>query len=520
MGEAILNFYNSKIKKQYKIAFISSFFISLMIHLYKFANTLPNRDSLYNYYSDQNVLQAGRWALSWACGISSYYDLPWVNGLMSCFFLALTVVVIVSLLRIKNPVLIVLTGALLAAAPATTETFYFLFTADGYMLSMFLAALGVYLSRIDEKRDLYQLAAVICICVSCGIYQAYVSFALILSVCCFIRELFAGNHDKKTCERWVLRQILIYVIALVSYYMIWKWSMLLSNVLPTHYQGISQVGQVSFGLFVNGAIRAVKTTVLYFLQWNILEKGISFYCALSLFLFIAFIGGVVIAFVKSKLWTRKWAVVFLALCLLSIAPFACIWHFTSDFVRYRVMMLQSLTLLFVLVGVLWEEWGNTVGKNIICIFLFLMVFNNALLANISYYYMNLCYERTYADGLEMMIKIHNFKDKYDFTKIAVLGNRRYELQTKNIDPQFKKLQTYGKLHSLNILQEKTLLYDSDHTTKFLQVTFGLDLKVVDFVQRNAMLDTEKVRNMGRWPAGNSMAVMRDTLVIKLSDRKE
>ena len=99
MGEAILNFYNSKIKKQYKIAFISSFFISLMIHLYKFANTLPNRDSLYNYYSDQNVLQAGRWALSWACGISSYYDLPWVNGLMSCFFLALTVVVIVSLLK-------------------------------------------------------------------------------------------------------------------------------------------------------------------------------------------------------------------------------------------------------------------------------------------------------------------------------------------------------------------------------------------------------------------------------------
>ena len=149
-----------------------------------------------------------------------------------------------------------------------------------------------------------------------------------------------------------------------------------------------------------------------------------------------------------------------------------------------------------------------------------MVFNNALLANISYYYMNLCYERTYADGLEMMIKIHNLKDKYDFTKIAVLGNRRYELQTKNIDPQFKKLQTYGKLHSLNILQEKTLLYDSDHTTKFLQVTFGLDLKVVDLVQRNAMLDTEKVRNMGRWPAGNSMAVMRDTLVIKLSDRKE
>lgn len=520
MGEAILNFYNSKIKKQYKFALISSFFISLMIHLYKFTNTLPNRDSLYNYYSDQNILEAGRWALSLACGISSYYDLPWVNGLMSCLFLALTVVVMVALLKIKNPVLIFLTGALLAVSPATTETFYFLFTADGYMLSMFLAALAVYLSRIDEKRELYQLAAAVCICISCGIYQAYVSFALILSVCYFIKELFEGKYDKKTCEKWVLRQIVIYVVALASYYMIWKWYMLLSGVIPTSYQGISQVGKVSLWLFINGAVSAVKTTVLYFLQWNILEKGISFYCTLSLFLFIAFIGGLVIAFVKSKLWTRKWAVVFLALCLLSIAPFACIWHFTSDFVRYRVMMLQSLTLLFVFVGVLWEKWGNTVGKNMVCLFLMLTIFNNALLANISYYYMNLCYERTYADGLEMMIKIHNLQDKYNFNKIAVVGNRRYELEPQNIDPQLKKLQTYGKLHTLNILQEKTLLYDSDHTTKFLQVTFGLDLKVENLAQRNTWLDTEKVRNMGRWPAGDSMAVIGDTLVIKLSDRKE
>ena len=156
----------------------------------------------------------------------------------------------------------------------------------------------------------------------------------------------------------------------------------------------------------------------------------------------------------------------------------------------------------------------------VCLFLMLTIFNNALLANISYYYMNLCYERTYADGLEMMIKIHNLQDKYNFNKIAVVGNRRYELEPQNIDPQLKKLQTYGKLHTLNILQEKTLLYDSDHTTKFLQVTFGLDLKVENLAQRNTWLDTEKVRNMGRWPAGDSMAVIGDTLVIKLSDRKE
>ena len=115
---------------------------------------------------------------------------------MSCLFLALTVVVIVALLKIKNPVLIALTGGLLAASPATTETLFFLFTADGYMIAMFLSALAVYLSRIDENRTLCNVGAAVCICISCVIYQAYVSFALILAVCYFINVLLQNSYDK------------------------------------------------------------------------------------------------------------------------------------------------------------------------------------------------------------------------------------------------------------------------------------------------------------------------------------
>ena len=152
MGEHLLAFYKTKIPSNYKLAFFSSFIIGLIVHLYKFTNTLPNHDSMFNFYSDQNVLGSGTWALSIACGFSSYYDLPWVNGLLSIFFLALTVVVIVALFRIQNPVVIVLSGGILAASPATTETFFFLFTADGYMLAMFLAALAVYWSRIGRNR--------------------------------------------------------------------------------------------------------------------------------------------------------------------------------------------------------------------------------------------------------------------------------------------------------------------------------------------------------------------------------
>ena len=103
------------------------------------------------------MLGSGRWPFSLFCAISLYYGLPWIIGLLSCVFIELTIVVIVALYKIENSVLIALSGALLVSLPATTETLFFLFTADGCMISIFLDTLGVYFSRIEEKNylDLY-----------------------------------------------------------------------------------------------------------------------------------------------------------------------------------------------------------------------------------------------------------------------------------------------------------------------------------------------------------------------------
>lgn len=520
MGEGLLCWYRDSVKKEYKIAFSATFVIALMIHLYKFTNTLLNHDSVYNYYSDQNVLGSGRWALSLACGISSYYDLPWVIGLFSCVLIGLTVVVVTALFQLKNPVLIGLVGALLAASPATTETFFFLFTADGYMLAMLLAALAVWFSRIEEKRVSRLVLSAVCVCVSCGIYQAYVSFALLLAVCWFIDVLLQDRYDAKACFRWVVRQAVIYITALASYYIIWKVCLRVTGTAVNDYQGISEVGKISIGLLINGAVSAVKTFILYFLQWNVLEHGFTLYSVLSILFILVMAIGLLLAFVKSGIFRRKWAVVLVGLCLLAIVPFACIWHFTSDSVGYRALMLQSLTLLFVLTAVLFERWAKPGIKDAVCLFLMVIVLNNALMANISYFYLHMCYERTYAEAAEMMAEIHDLQDEYEFDKIAVLGTRLLEVSLAAEDPETGKMHVSGKIHILSGLLEKTLLFDSDHTTNYLKAVFGLDLDVLEYAQRNELLNTNEVRAMGCWPAGDSITVMGDTLVIKLSDRKE
>lgn len=520
MGEGLLECFRRRVKKEDKLAFVTTFLIALLIHLYKFTNTLPNHDSVYNYYSDQNILGSGRWALSLACGMSSYFDLPWVIGLLSCVMMALTVVVIVALFGIRNPVLIGLTGALLAASPATTETFFFLYTADGYMMAMLLAALSVYFSRIEETRRSRLALSGICLCVSCGIYQAYVSFALLLAVCYFIDVLMQNRTDRQTCCAWVLRQAVIYIASLAAYYAIWKLCMRVSGISPTDYQGISEVGRLSAGLLANGLIRSIQTVVLYFLQWDVFAHGWSLYSMLSVVFLCVLAIGLVISIVRSGMLKRKWAMGFLLLCLLSIIPFAGIWHFTSDAVGYRAMMLQSLTLLFLLAALLYERWAKPAAKNAVCLFFLLVVANHALMANIGYFYMNLCYERTYAEGLEMMIRIHALQDQHEIDGIAVVGDRLSGVQWPISSAETGKISPAGKIHILSGLLETSLLFNGEHALPFLKTNYGLELKAVARERLEQISEFPQVQSMGCWPAGDSMAVIDGTLVIKLADEGE
>lgn len=517
MGLDFISFLKHKVSKEQKIAFIGTFVIALLIHLFHFSNVLPNHDSILNYYTDQNILGSGRWALSIACGFSSYFDLPWVIGILSCVFIALTAVTVITVLNISNPVLILLSGGLLAASPAITETFFFLFTADGYMIAMFLAALSVYLSRMEEKRLLPQFLSAACICISCGIYQAYVSFALILAICYFMHQLFLNQYSQKTCIRWIIRQFCIYVGALATYYIIWKLLMHITGTAANNYQGINEVGKLSLSLITGGIWRSVKSFAWYFIQWNVFKFGLTPYILLNLIFIVLFLTGLFIAVNKSGILRRPWALILVILCLIAIIPFACIWHFTSESVIYRAMMLQSLTVLFIFAGVLYETWAEQAGKNLMALLLFATIANNSLMANIGYSHLHLCYEQTYAEGLYMMQDIRELQQKHSFSRIAVIGNRHEQVAHYAIDPYSAEINPVGQIQIFSELLEKSMLYDSSRIVSFLKTIYGIELESVPRQERKLLFETEAVQSMPVFPVKGSLAVIDNILIVKISD---
>ena len=97
--EQTLSRLRSAIRPEWTITFFSALVFGLAAHFYKLTNWLPNWDSLVFRYDAQDMLHFGRYFLSLACGFSSYYDLPWLNGLLSLLLLACAAAVIADLFQ-------------------------------------------------------------------------------------------------------------------------------------------------------------------------------------------------------------------------------------------------------------------------------------------------------------------------------------------------------------------------------------------------------------------------------------
>ena len=537
MGSEILAFYENKVKKSWKTAFYSAFFIGLLVHIYKFTNLLPNADALYNFYSNQNMTASGRWFLSIACGFSSYFDLPWVNGIMSLVFMGLTSAMVAEVFRMKNPVLILLCSGLLVSFPAITATMSYEFTADGYMLAMALAALSVCLSRMEYMGKAHWrklLLSGICICFSCGIYQAYVSFAFVLAVCYFMMELLENRREEKVLWKWIGVQVLIYGCALAGYYLIWKLCLTLQGFTASSYQGIDRVGVMGAGDLVSALIKIAGDFVKFFLEWNILEHGITVYSFLNILFLLCFAFALAAAAWKSGTLKRKNHLLLLLLCVAALPVGCYLWYLTSPDVIYHALMLQSVCLLYIFAAVLFDRWLCSRGNMAALILLAAIVFNNSVTANMYYNLMHQSFEKTRAAAVELSTRIHLLddgqvqyvaiygglggygqEDHFAHDKLRQLGGWKVINRTI-LSPMFLSQYTDFNLSYYRINDMEYPVVENDPDIPAPQ-DWEFRFPMQDKKTRDALAETVEFAAMPVWPARDSVQVIGNTVVVKLSE---
>ena len=541
MGDCFVKWYREKIKSTWKLAFFSAFIIGLLIHIYKFNNITPVQDSLYNLYNSQNMVQSGRWFLTVACGFSSFFDLPWINGLFSVFFISLTAAVIAEVFEMKNPCLIVISSGMLVSFPAIYATFGFGFTADGYMIAMLLAAMSVQFTKIPKgeyvRKDLIVRTVLggACICLSCGIYQAYISFAYLLAIFYFVGELLDNKHSTKKYMTWIVGQTVMYVAALAAYYVIWKACMHFQGYAATTYQGLDSIGQYGGRSLSQTIYELLYSFVMFFLEYSPVRYGFTKWSILSILVLVAFVAGLVLAYFHSGCRKSKLSTVLIALCVISIPFGCCVLMFTSEEVFYHTLMMQSICNLYIFTGVLWEKWFKPKYSTVVGLLLFVVVLNNAVMANVYYKHLDDCFKRTQALAVEVNTRVHMLDDgniKYVF----FAGKLDDYTSEERMDAAILRETGPWKWVSYTLLSERFIAAYTDFELSYYRDN-GLEYPVVNYTsgelpfpkdyelrfpllseeQQALLMDSTEFQEMPQWPAKDSVKVIGETVVIKLSN---
>jgi MFS superfamily sulfate permease-like transporter len=151
MPEELFKKIKSSIPRQFKICFVSALLVGLVAHIYKLTNWLPNWDSLVFRYDPQNMIALGRWFLPVVCAPSSFYDLPWLVGLLALVFHGLGAVCICRMFRVSKSTTAALIGAAVITFPTVTSVLTYNYVAEGYAIAFLLSSLAATL-LVEEKR--------------------------------------------------------------------------------------------------------------------------------------------------------------------------------------------------------------------------------------------------------------------------------------------------------------------------------------------------------------------------------
>lgn len=496
-----------RIKESWKVAFLSTMILGLMVHMPIMLSDIPNHDGLDSLYFDQNMITSGRWFLTIACGFSSYYTLPWLIGLLSILFLSLTAVCLTEFLELKSNVATILCSGLLVTFPSLASTFAYVFTMDGYMLALLLAVVA----PLCVKKCRYGvILGGLCLAFSMGTYQAYLPFAVLLSIY-GILLVFISESTMRDKVFAVLRYLFMGIIGVVSYYVILRILLWVQGKELASYQGINSMGNVErVGIF--SVIKEMYADFMAFsLKGNVLVNNLFSIVALCVLI------GVAVAVVFDQMLQKKWykSVWFYTVCLLLLIglPIATnlILIISPDVTYHLLMRYQWILYPIICVALIdrfhgekcYAQWGLLLAGGV-------LVFNYAVTVQIAYSNLEKRYEKTYAYCIRLLDRIEQTDGYYQGIPIAMVG-------VVGDDPYPITDITGEVTEGMIGISGDQLLYTGQNYELFMANYLGATLNILPTDAMKDMYYDERYCAMGSFPAKDSIQIIDGIMYIKTED---
>ena len=498
------------IKREWKIAFAAAFVLGLLIHMPIMLSDIPNHDGLASMHFDQNMITSGRWFLSVACGFSSYYTLPWLIGLLAMLYLGLAAVALTEVLEVKSTWAIVGISGLLVAFPALASTFAYVFTMDGYMLAVLLATMSVLLTK---KYKWGFVAGGVCLSLSMGIYQAYLAFAILLSIYSILLLAMEQRSIKEIIKK-SLNYLYMGICGAGLYYVVLQILLKIQGKALGTYQGAETVGEAG----QTGLLENIKNMYVDFftftLKGNVLANNVFSYIAIGL-LAVAVLVVLIIVAGKKKWFSKPWLYLFMVLLIVGLPVAPNIILLILPDVTYHTLMRYQWVLFPILMIAFYEKKSEEMSQNtfvvsmewVVVFSVIVLIWNYTVTDNIAYSNMQKKYEKTYSYCLRLLDRIEQTEGYYQGIPIAmigVIGDEAYPTTDITGDVTAGLIGAGGDY----------LLYTGQNYKQFMEHYLGANLNILPAEAMAEMYYSDEYVSMKSFPDKDSIKIIDGVMYIK------
>lgn len=494
-------------------AFLSVFVSGFFMHAAAMLMDAPNHDGLASMYFDQNMITSGRWFLGIACGISSYFSLPWLIGVLSLIYLGITAVLLIKLLEITRPVTVVLISVLLVSFPTVASMFAYVFTMDGYMLGLMLAVLCVLLTH---KYRFGFIWGGLSLAFSMGIYQAYLPVAMILSLY-MVLMLIMEECDVKDKLKGALKYVYMGVIGASLYYILLRVLLAVQGKELDAYQGINEMASAE----KTGIFALVKLIYSDFFAFTLKSKILmpNYFAVAALCLLAVSFATILIYLAVKKAWIKSaWFYMILLVTMVILPICANAVMIVSSGLTYHLLMRYQWILLIILPVAFIDRGVDSEYTKLKDICLSAAMVSAAILAfsyiltdNIAYSNLQKKYEKTYAYCLRLADRIEQTEGYYTgmpVYMIGVVGEDNYPVTDITADVTDHMLGIGGDY----------LLYTGPNYAQFMKHYLGITMNIMEPGERVLYYEDWYV-DMPSFPEAGSIKIVDGILCVKTENQR-
>lgn len=493
--------------------FLVTVIIGLIAHAYCYLNLNLSHDSLACLISTGgggSYYQNGRFLRPIYQIIKCYWELPWLNGLLSITYFSLAMYFVNDALGIdKKNHIIISCGLLVTCSSISLLNATYLHDADSYILAFLFTSLGLWISRNFNRGRIISIPFFI---VSLGLYQAYIQVAIIVYIILFVFDVLDGNDLKNSLLKLMLDAITI-ILSMVAYYAICSLLLSINNIEKVgEYNSVSLVTSS----FISTLLDKIYNTLVFDAAWFIYPNANkpTLILVFNILLSIAALFSMILIIKKKRIKALN----IVTLCfILLLTPFAInaitlisgISHALTFFSLYfcyifAFLLIRTANTLF--------DFSSIKKIYSLCIILLsLMIVDNCIFSNRLYLQKELVSQNTLSTMTRIIDRIEQVEGyEVGKTEVALIG----QLEWSNLANKRDFIIDYNLATGMDYYFSPT--YYGGFATYF-QTYLGYPINLLSEKESKRFKDYKEVKSMKSFPYSDSCKIIDGVLVIKLSD---